>query len=236
MPLQLITAPTVEPVTLARAKLHLRVDVSDDDELITAMIASARVSAEAKLQRAILPQTLELTLDEFPGVWGPGTLLTYRHQATLPARLGAIELPGGPVSAVSSVKYLDLNGAEQTLVAGTDYQVDLRDDRFGRVLPVYGGSWPTTRPDINAVRVRYVAGWLDATGWQAVFAGAAADAGLTAEPLPDGLRISRTSGTHGLTLAFNFSDLALDWTPTPIATPVLGGAHLPPRAMAIWQA
>ncbi|WP_442774678.1 beta-galactosidase [Sphaerotilus montanus] len=81
--------------------------------------------------------------------------------------------------------------------------------------------------------VRYLAGWLDAAGWQAVFAGAAADAGLAVEPLPDGLRISRAGG---LTLAFNFSDLALDWTPTPIATPVLGGAHLPPRAMAIWQA
>ena len=41
---------------------------------------------------------------------------------------------------------------------------------------------------------------------------------LAVTPLPEGLRISRAGG---LTLAFNFSDLALDWTPTPIATPVV---------------
>lgn len=162
MTIQIITAPTVEPVTVARAKLHLRVDIAADDELIAMMITSARQSCETMMQRSILPQTLELALDAFPGADGPGELRRFRALAAAgrARAFDAIALPRGPVSSVTSVKYTDTAGAEQTL-AGAAWQTDLRDDRVGYVLPVYGGSWPTTRDDINAVRVRYVAGWAD---------------------------------------------------------------------------
>jgi hypothetical protein len=53
--LKLLTAPTDVPVALADAKTHLRVDVSDDDTLITSMLvggdglgrAQARPRADA---------------------------------------------------------------------------------------------------------------------------------------------------------------------------------------------
>jgi len=47
MPLQLVTPPVDEPVTLAEAKLHLRVDFDEDDALILALISAARQAAEA---------------------------------------------------------------------------------------------------------------------------------------------------------------------------------------------
>jgi len=152
-------------------------------------------------------------------------------------------LPPGPLAALAGVQVTRVaslppgviepvaldDGASTATVTVTRWREDLAL-RGAETLAAFADGRPALTRNGP---VRYVAGWLDAAGWQAVFAGAAADAGLAVEALPEGLRISRAGG---LTLAFNFSDLARDWTPTPIATPVLGSAHLPPRAMAIWRA
>ena len=141
MALKLITAPSTYPVTLAEAKLHCRVDIADDDTLITALITAATEMAEQKTGRAIMTQTLELTLDAFPD---------------------AFELTRVPVQSVTSVKYYDTTGTQQTL-SNTLYALDAADDfGFAHISPVYAGVWPDTRDQINAVAVRYVAGYADA--------------------------------------------------------------------------
>lgn len=48
-----------EPVTLDGAKAHARVDIDDDDALITAMISAARQQAENKTGRVICKSTWE---------------------------------------------------------------------------------------------------------------------------------------------------------------------------------
>lgn len=53
---QLVTAPTLEPITLAQAKEHLRVDGSDEDALITLCITAARERIEHECRRAFLKQ------------------------------------------------------------------------------------------------------------------------------------------------------------------------------------
>lgn len=141
MSLKLITAPSTYPVTLAEAKLHCRVDIADDDTLITALITAATEMAEQKTGRAIMTQTLELTLDAFPE---------------------AFELTRVPVQSITSVKYYDTTGTQQTL-SNTLYALDAADDfGFAYISPVYAGVWPDTRDQINAVAVRYVAGYADA--------------------------------------------------------------------------
>lgn len=142
MALKLITAAAALAVSLAEAKAHLRVDTSDDDTLITAMITAATESAEQITGRAIMPQTWELTLDAFPD---------------------AFELTRVPVASITSVVYADTNGDDQTLSALL-YSLDNNDD-FGPtyVVPAYDTEWPDTRDQINAVKVRYVAGYTDAT-------------------------------------------------------------------------
>ena len=60
------TAPAVEPVTLTAAKAHLRVDISDDDDLITAIIKAAREWCEEYLDRTLIHTQWTMRMDAFP--------------------------------------------------------------------------------------------------------------------------------------------------------------------------
>ena len=62
----LLNAPASEPVSLAEAKLFLRVEHDDDDDLIAALIAAARVQVEAQTRRALITQTWRLVRDVWP--------------------------------------------------------------------------------------------------------------------------------------------------------------------------
>ena len=58
----LTVPPAGEPLTLAEAKLHLRVDLNDDDALITALISAAREQVEFLTGQRLITQTWELEL------------------------------------------------------------------------------------------------------------------------------------------------------------------------------
>lgn len=140
MALRLITAPTVFPVTLAEAKAHLRVDHSTDDDLINLYIEASTAycdGPEGFLGRAIVTQTWELVIDEFPD--------------------NEIKIPLPPLQSVTSVTYDDADGTEQ-VVSSSDYTVDAVSEP-GWVIPESDGSWPDTFEGINAVRIRFVAGY-----------------------------------------------------------------------------
>ncbi|MFZ5762838.1 MAG: head-tail connector protein [Thermodesulfobacteriota bacterium] len=136
----LITAPAAEPVSLAEAKLHLRVEHAADDALITALIQAARERAEAITRRALISQTWEVYLDEWPSE-------------------GFIRLPMPPLQSVASVKYTDTDGVEHTF---SDWAADVAS-LPGRVVLNHGAAWPsvTLRP-VNPIAVRFVAGYGDA--------------------------------------------------------------------------
>ena len=138
MTVRVITAPAEEPVSVATAKLHLRVDNSADDVLIGTLITAARVKGEAAARRAFITQTLEATFDDWPSSCHMG---------------GLLPLPRPPLQSVTSVKYFDENGVEHTW---TDFQVDTRSEP-GRL---YFVSLPTeTLFFSGAINIRYVAGW-----------------------------------------------------------------------------
>jgi uncharacterized phiE125 gp8 family phage protein len=141
MGLTLKVAPAAEPVTLAEAKLHCKVDGTEDDALITALIVAARQQAEHRTGRALITQQWEQTLDSFPE--------------------DSVDLPKPNLVSVQSVTYLDADGVRQTL-AGTEYQV-VTDELVGRLLPAYGKSWPSCRVQPGSVAINYTCGYGNAS-------------------------------------------------------------------------
>lgn len=146
MPLELIAAPQGLVVSIADAKAYMRVDHSDDDELIEAFIGAATAQIEGRygtLGRAIRRQTWDYILECFPD---PGC--------------ESIELPLPPLIDVITVSYTDAAGDVQTLETG-EFEVDTNSVP-GRVRPVQGGYWPTAIEDqYDAVRIRFLAGYPD---------------------------------------------------------------------------
>ena len=63
--LEIVSAPSSEPIAQSVAKTFLKVDTSDDDTLITELIKTARQFCEEYTGRALITQTLKLSLDGF---------------------------------------------------------------------------------------------------------------------------------------------------------------------------
>lgn len=142
MALVLVTPPASAPISLVEAKSHLRVDHSDEDTHIQLLIDAATSYLDGYtgiLGRCIVQQTWDLYLDEFP------------------TSESSIQIPLGPLISVSSVTYTDTNGDPAT-VDSDNYTVDTVTPP-GWVVPDSSFSWPSTLDAINAVKVRFIAGY-----------------------------------------------------------------------------
>lgn len=145
--LRTLTQPVVEPVSLAEAKAHCRIDSDADDFYIVSLITAAREWAEAYMDEALIHQQLVMRLDGFPA---------------------EIELPrppmanSGTATAVSVTFTSDQSGATAALSSST-YRVD-RDTKPGVIRNTYGGAWPGHLTDYNSITVTWWAGRGDSGG------------------------------------------------------------------------
>lgn len=127
--------PAAEPVTLAEAKIHLRVDNDDENSLITILIQAARELVEQRTGRSLINQTRVIKMDWFPDS-------------------DTIYLTNGPVSSVTTVKYyID---EVLTTLDSAEYWTDFSSD-IARIVVV--DSWPTTDDRPNSVEITYVSGY-----------------------------------------------------------------------------
>lgn len=136
MGLTLVTPPVVEPVSLEEVKAQLNYLADDKDSYIEGLIKAATRHVEKTLGLSLMERTYRLTLDAFAD---------------------AIELPRGPVSAVTALQYVDADGITQTVSTG-DYSTDLVSSRQWLVRNS-DAFWPTTIDAVNAVSVTYTAGF-----------------------------------------------------------------------------
>lgn len=104
MALLMTSGPAVEPVTLAEAKAHLRVDGDAEDVLITSLVMTSRLQIEAALSMALVTQTWSYFVDRLP----PD---------------GIIRLPLRPVQSLDAVRVHHDDGGITSLPTAT-YALD----------------------------------------------------------------------------------------------------------------
>ena len=126
------TPPAYLPLTTAEAKLHLRVDGTDEDALIASFIGAAVDTCQQITRRSLMAQAWKLTVDDFAD---------------------EIALPWPQVQAVQAVQYKDADGATQTLATSV---YELAGDK---VCLVPGQAWPTVLGGSSSVWINYTAGY-----------------------------------------------------------------------------
>lgn len=130
--------PSLEPITVEDARLHLDLDDNYYDSQLSQLITVARKRVEQDSRRSLLSQTHVLSMDIFPSS-------------------GVIELPTAPVISVTSVTYVDTNDAVQTF-SDTKYSVD-SNNTPSRIVINDGEDFPTVRGHYDDIKITYVAGY-----------------------------------------------------------------------------
>jgi uncharacterized phiE125 gp8 family phage protein len=120
-PIVVATAPVAEPMTLAQAKAHLRVDDDSQDALIGDHIKTARAHIERLTGLRLYTQTLTLRCSEWADL---------------------AHLPVAPIQSLT-VTYTDTAGATQTLSAAV-YEDRLYGLEPGLALK-FNQAWPDIR-------------------------------------------------------------------------------------------
>jgi hypothetical protein len=138
--LSILTQPAVEPVTLAEAKTHVRVDTTADDAYISSLIQVAREWCEAYCDETFVHTQYRMTLDSFPT---------------------EIELPRPPMATAGTVTAVvvtyTLENQTTAVLATNEYRID-RDSKPGVLRTTYNGSWPSHLLDYNAVSITWHGG------------------------------------------------------------------------------
>jgi uncharacterized phiE125 gp8 family phage protein len=137
MKTKIATKPAVPAVTLASIKAHLRIDADDTDHdtRLTPYLESAVEIAENETGRALISQTWDLIFDSW-------------------AELGTTLFPLGNLQSVTSLKYFNSDGDEQTIETA-DYDVAGIDTDDGHI--IYSES-PALR-DFDPITVQIVCGF-----------------------------------------------------------------------------
>lgn len=137
MGLKRTVAPLRMACELSDAKDQIALADDSLDNYVMRLIEAATASAERYTGRSLITQTWRLAIDAFPAC--------------------EIRIPRPPLAAVSSIQYIDEAGALQTL--SSSLYVATSSLEPASVEPVYGESWPSTRPEREAVLVIYTAGY-----------------------------------------------------------------------------
>src|SRR5579872_769571 len=166
--IQLVTAPPIEPITLAEAKLQCGFGPIEDStreassilsDKLRAYILAARRACEDYTRRAFITQTWMLRLDGFPGS-------DWRYDwRGYPKLL----LPKPPFQSVASFRYIDTFGNLQDLPIDTSYgstslQYAYQLQRGDEIQPAWLQSawarpWPPVRMVPSNVMVQFRCGY-----------------------------------------------------------------------------
>jgi uncharacterized phiE125 gp8 family phage protein len=144
----LVTAPTIEPVSLEDFKLHARIesDANEEDYMLEQIIKGARREVEAVTRRALITQTWAYYLEEWPSG-------------------DRIKLPFGNLQTTNLVMTYDEVDTDntkntETMTLSTDYLIETNDDQCGYIVLPYGETWPSfTHWPTHSIKIQFQCGW-----------------------------------------------------------------------------
>lgn len=136
MSLDLIAGPAVEPVSVAEAKAHMRIDGNAEDGFIASLITTSRLHVEAALGLALVTQRWLWRFDRWPDE-------------------GAVQLPLRPVQSVEAVRILPASGTAATVVSSS-YTLDGAGNP-ARLMPK--AALPGPGVAINGIEMEFTAGF-----------------------------------------------------------------------------
>lgn len=138
--LERVNAPSIDPVSIAECKRHMRIEHSDDDEIIGSLINVAvnYLDVTGMLGKAMITQTWAEYVDF--------------HATT-------VHLSITPVQSVSSIQYYDVNNVLQTDTLSNYYIIGTKG--YKTIYPKSGYSWPVTFKRDDAIKITYVVGFGD---------------------------------------------------------------------------
>lgn len=162
------SAPANIPVDLDVAKSYLRVDGSDDDDLITLLIEGITEHVEDYTGLALINQTWQQWYDSIPEDDEDDRYDRHRYDenwdglkegpiSLFSNRARSLELLKAPVSSVSSVKSYAEDDTESTF-STDNYRWDNSTFR-NRIVLVSGATWPTALRNSKAVVVETICGY-----------------------------------------------------------------------------
>ena len=158
--LTITTAWSETAITLAESKTHLRLEGSEDDTYLNALISTAQFAVEKYTGRSITNQTLKLGLDGLPyaddNKYYPEGFFT---APDINRSLGYIVLPRPPLVSVTHLKYYDEDNTATTFSA-SNYHVDTQSEP-GRLVLKRGKTFPSASDlrTANAYEITFVAGY-----------------------------------------------------------------------------
>ena len=128
--------PAEEPISHDEARAHMRAADDEPPTVIESFIKACRVHTEDISSCMLCTQTWKMTIDYcFPQ---------------------EIRIPLRPVQSITSIKYIDEAGVQQTLAAG---KYKLAKGFIARINPAYNESWPGTRAEREAVEIIFIGGF-----------------------------------------------------------------------------
>ena len=132
------TSPAAEPLTPAEVKAHLRLDGSEEDALLAALVATAREHLERETGLCLMAQAWRLHLDDWPAD-------------------GIVRIAKSPVREIQSITVFDHAGAPLDVPPG-----DHLLDGAGRPARLWLRHPPPPGRAMNGIEIDFAAGYGEA--------------------------------------------------------------------------
>jgi len=137
--LNLVTDASIEPVTLSEMKTFMKVDLTDEESLIEALIISARLSIENYCGIGLITKTYDYIFDDVADV---------------------IKIPLPPLQSVDTFVYND-EDYDETEISSSYYKVFSYNKNKGEVILKPNYEYSDAQVGVRGYRIRFNNGYGD---------------------------------------------------------------------------